>query len=274
MSPERLALALLALPGAAAAQGARVLEIVAHDYAFQVPVSVPAGWTTVRLVNRGRQLHHVQINRLDEGHTLAEMLAAWRPGVRPPAWMSGVGGPTAAAGGQTLEGAVLLAPGRYAIICWVPAPDGQLHLAKGMMGQFEVVAAAANAAPPGAPDAELRLVDYAFTFTTPLRRGRQRVRVTNAGGQAHEVVVVRLAPGASAQDAAAWAERGQTGTAPGTMVGGVAGLSPGRSAEMTLDLAPGRYALICFMPDATDGRGRPHTHYGMLREIEVSGAGG
>jgi len=36
-----------------------------------------------------------------------------------------------------------------------------------------------------------------------------------------------------------------------------------------VDLKPGRYALICFLPDASDGK--PHFEHGMVREIELEG---
>jgi len=38
-----------------------VVTIVAMDYAFKAPATVPAGLTTVRLVNQGKLLHHVQL---------------------------------------------------------------------------------------------------------------------------------------------------------------------------------------------------------------------
>lgn len=267
------ALALLA--SAAGAQGTRaaspVLEIVAMDYAFRAPDTVPAGVTTLRLVNRGTQLHHVQLNRLEDGKTVQDMLRDWKPGRPNPRYMTGDGGPTAALGGQTLEGTVLLKPGRYAIICWVPAPDGQLHMHKGMFGQIEVTgdAAAASATPvlPRA-DVTITMMDYGYLLPD-VKRGRRTFRVFNAGPQAHELVMVRLAAGKTAKDAAEWAERGQTGEKPGEMMGGVAALTPGHVAQFAATMTPGRYALVCFVPDQKDGVGKPHVVSGMLREFVV-----
>lgn len=78
-----------------------------------------------------------------------------------------------------------------------------------------------------------------------------------------------LPPCRSAHDAAAWAERGQTGEAPGIMLGGTAALAPGGVAQFTADFPPSQYALICFVPDQRDGKGRPHTEHGMLRQFAV-----
>jgi uncharacterized cupredoxin-like copper-binding protein len=279
-------LVVLAFTGAAAApadNGGRptvaraappVLEVVAMDYAFRLPDTVRAGVTTVRLINRGQHMHHIQLVRLDGGHTIADLLRAWKPGVPTPRWMTGVGGPTAPVGGQTLDALVVLRPGRYGVLCWVPAADGQLHFQKGMFGQFEVAAPSGGAAeaplatalPPA--DVTITMVDYGYVMPG-IARGRHTVRVFNGGPQSHELVLVRLASGRTARDAAAWAERGQTGDAPGTMVGGVAALAPGGVAQFAADFPAGQYALICFVPDQKDGTGRPHTEHGMLRQFAV-----
>ncbi len=248
---------------------ARIVTIEAFDFAFRAPASVPEGLVTIRLVNRGTQLHHVQLNRLAPGVTLGEMVKRWKPGVSNDAILIGQGGPTAATAGQTIEGQVRLVPGRYAIICWVPAPDGVLHMHKGMMGTIEVTAAAGEraAAEPRA-DATIELMDYGYVVPA-LKPGRQTIAVVNRGPQSHEVLMVRLADGRTPKDAAEWAHRGQTGERPGEMIGGVAALAAGGKAWFTADLKPGRYALLCFVPDQRDGVGRAHAEYGMLREMVV-----
>jgi uncharacterized cupredoxin-like copper-binding protein len=186
-----------------------------------------------------------------------------------PAYTTPIGGPTAALGGQTLAGQMVLRPGRYAIFCWIPAPDGQLHLHKGMFGEIEVTgpAPAADAALPRA-DVTIAMADYGYAVPK-IARGRRTLRVENRGPQAHELVMVRLAPGMTAHDAAEWAERGQTGASPGHMMGGVAAIAVGAAAQFTVDFTPGRYALVCFVPDQKDGKGLPHVAYGMLREFTV-----
>lgn len=57
---------------------------------------VAAAVTTVHLVNRGQQLHHIQLVRVEGGHTSADLLRIWEPGAAVPRWMTGVGRPTAA----------------------------------------------------------------------------------------------------------------------------------------------------------------------------------
>ena len=72
------------------------VEFVAHDYGFSGPDRIPAGLTTVRIVNQGRDLHHVQFVKLLRGKTAADFRAAIAtdPG-RLPGWAELAGGPNA-----------------------------------------------------------------------------------------------------------------------------------------------------------------------------------
>ncbi|MDB4892292.1 MAG: hypothetical protein JWL61_4147, partial [Gemmatimonadetes bacterium] len=49
---------------------ARVVTVVARDYAFEAPDTVAAGRTEVRLLNRGKEAHHAYLMRLDGGKKL------------------------------------------------------------------------------------------------------------------------------------------------------------------------------------------------------------
>ena len=46
-------------PTPAAAVAPNVITVVAGDYSFQAPDTIPAGLTTIRLVNEGKELHHL-----------------------------------------------------------------------------------------------------------------------------------------------------------------------------------------------------------------------
>ena len=258
----------------AAAAAGRVVTVTARDYAFEAPDTVPAGLTTVRLLNRGPELHHVQLLRLDEGRTMADLSAALKKGGPPPRWVHDVGGPNTPVPGGESVATVQLAPGRYVIACFIPSPmpDNTPHVAKGMAREMIVAPArGASAAAPAArhTGAVITLSDYAFALSRPLAEGRQVVRVRNVAAQSHEVLFVQLAPGKSAQDFAAWTER-QAGPPPGRPVGGTTAIARGGWNDVALDLAPGEYALICFIPDAGDGK--PHLAHGMVRQLRVEGA--
>lgn len=242
-----------------------LVTVTARDFAFAAPTTVPAGLTTVRLVNEGREMHHAQLVRLDDGHTVEEMMRVAGEHGPIPAWAHFVGGPNVPAPGGFTEATMQLQPGTYALVCFVPSGDGVPHLMKGMVKPLTVVPARSEAV---APAAGIRMVlrDYAFDIAPEITAGRHTLRVENAAAQPHEVVVMRLAPGKTPQDLLAWMQT-QAGPPPAVPMGGTALLSTGESNQITADFEPGEYALLCFVPDARDGA--PHVAHGMVRQITV-----
>jgi uncharacterized cupredoxin-like copper-binding protein len=273
--PLAIAGALLTFVGTVAAFSAprparHVLTITATEFAFQSPDTVPAGVTTITLRNRGRQLHHVQLIKLADGHTLGDVLAALRTQGPPPAWEHFVGGPNTPVPGADASGTLDLAPGRYALICFIPGPDGVPHVMKGMAKEITVTAPAhtrvARADREIVPGTTIALTDYTFTISRPLRAGSTRVRLRNDATQPHEMLVVKLAPGRTASDFAAWSEK-PDGPPPGAPMGGSSAMAHGVWNDITMTLSPGSYGLVCFVPDARDGK--PHAVHGMVRDLVV-----
>ena len=134
-----------------------------------------------------------------------------------------------------------------------------------------VVAPAAAGAPartePTA-DVVVTLSDHAFAFSTPLTAGTHTIRVDNQGPQLHEISMIQLAPGKTFADMATWEQGGMKGEPPARPVGGFIGPNVGSHGYFTVTLTPGNYALVCFVPDAKDGK--PHLMHGMMQEITVS----
>lgn len=258
-------------PDAAAAPAASAtpsaVTVIATDYSFDAPAELPAGLTTFHLVNRGPSIHHIQLVKFGEGKTMNDFAAALKAGGPPPKWISMEGGPNPSELGDTAITTVTLEPGNYAMICFVPGPDGIPHVAKGMAQPLTVTAGAgAGAAEPEA-DVVMKLVDYDFELSKPIPAGRHTIRVENAGPQEHELVIVKLDSGKEPNDFAMWGEK-MVGKPPGTLHGGVSGLMPGGKAFVEVNLAPGEYGLICFVPDSKDGKG--HYHHGMAKKVTVS----
>jgi len=251
----------------AAAAEANVLRVTTADFAFDAPDRIQAGLTTIRLINKGPSPHHVELVRLDQGKTLPDFLAALKGGGPPPPWATMIGGPNSPVPGDSSTAVFSLAPGTYAMICFIPAADGMPHFAKGMARMITVTGPAPTpAAPEPAADMVVKLVDYDFQFSQPLTPGHHTIRVENAGQQLHELVFVKLSPGRTAMDFADWAFK-QTGAPPGDLRGGISGILPGAHAFIVTDLTPGEYALICFFPDVKDGK--PHLAHGMIKTITV-----
>ena len=254
-----------------AAPGA--FTITAWDYAFDAPDTAVAGMTEITLANKGPELHHVQLIFLDEGKTLSDLFAAMQQSPVPPKWAHEAGGPNTPVPGGTAVASVRLKPGRYAVLCFIPSPDGKPHVMKGMAREIVVVPAkGASAAAPGANAAAattITLSDYDFALSSPLAAGRQRIRVVNTAAQPHEVFLVRLGEGRTAADIVAWVEK-MDGPPPGMPFGGTTGIATGGENIVSVDLAPGEYALLCFIPDAKDGK--MHVEHGMMKQVTVAPA--
>ena len=258
--------ALVGQTAPAAPPGARVVRVVTHDFAFILPDSLPAGLTTFRLRNEGRQPHHLMLYQLEPGKRLGDVLAALNAGGAHPAWMHAVGGPNAVPHGGESMGTVLLTPGSYVAFCHVKSPDRVLHFAKGMIKALTVTPASGRAAPLPAADLTVTLRDYSFTFSRPPTRGWHRIAVRNAGTQRHEMILSRLAPGKTSRDFIAWMNT-QRGPAPVRASGGATDLPAGGTMVIDVQLRPGRYSVVCRVRDAKDGR--PHDEHGMYSQFVV-----
>jgi hypothetical protein len=256
--------------GATSGAAPRIVSVVATDYAFDAPAELPAGLTTFEMTNQGKQLHHVQLVRLDSGKTAQDYVKALKPNTPPPRWSVLVGGPNAAnPGGGTSNATVSLEPGNYAVVCFVDLPDRVPHFAKGMVRDLKVTPASGPTVAPPTADVTLALTDYEFGLPQSIAPGRHTIRVTNSAQQPHEIQLVRLAPGKTMRDLMTWLEKMQ-GPPPGDAIGGVDALANGREAYFTADLQPGNYVAICFLPDAKDGK--PHFVHGMIKEFTIGAA--
>jgi len=210
---------------AASRDGLTQVTVTAQDYAFDAPDSIPAGLTEIRLLNRGTEMHHAWLIRLDGGKRMSDLFAAMKPEAALPAWARDVGGPNTPGLNGESTAILRLAAGRYAMICVIPSPDGKAHVMKGMAK--EVIVTPAPAATRAVANAEPRatttmtLSDYAFGFSTP----------------------------------------------PGAPVGGTTPMAQGEENLITLDFTPGEYGLICFAPDAKDGK--PHFVHGMVSQLTI-----
>lgn len=252
----------------AAPAGPNVVTIVATDFAFALPDTLPAGLTTLRLANAGAEPHHSVLIKLAEGKTLADFQAA-AASPTTPEWMSFPGSPGAIMPNDTSNATMVLTPGQYVVACFVPSPDGTPHIAKGMVKAFVVTGPAPTvaAAEPQA-DITVTMSDYAFAFSTPLTAGSHTLRVENAGPQLHEVSFERLHDGKTIQDYMAWNQGGQKGPPPSSPAGGVVGPDKGSHAFFSINLTPGKYLVVCYVPDEKDQKS--HVEHGMIQEITIN----
>ena len=240
------------------------VTIMAQEFSFDAPDTLPAGFTRVNLMNHGAEPHHIVFARLDSGHVVGQLLQELSAN-EIPAWVTWLGGPNAAMPGATTETVVELTPGSYAVLCVVPSADGVPHVAKGMVRQLTVKSAATSTTAPTA-DVDMTLTDYAFNVDKPITPGPHVIRVQNIAEQTHELVLVRLEPGKKIQQFAEWVEKPK-GPPPGAVIGGTTPQSKGIINYVMADFTPGDYGFICFLPDVKDGK--PHLMHGMINQFRV-----
>lgn len=239
-----------------------VVTITARDYAFDAPDTMAAGATTIRLRNAGKDYHEVDLIRLSDGHTLADLAQAIAADQHLP-WLTELGGIAGVAPGADATITLDVPAGSYALICGVPDVHGTPHAMKGMMRAVTVTGA--STASLAQPDATIDMREYAFAVSQPLTVATHVVRVRNIGSERHMLVLVQLAPGKTGADVVAW-DRNRVGPPPARPIGGAAEMDAGRSVLMQLHLRPGRYAMICF--DAAADH-KMHAEHGMIYAFTV-----
>ena len=234
----------------------------------------PSGLTSVHIVNKGADLHHVQILRLTDGKTAEDFSAAAKAapfnpfGPAPtPSWIHYSGGPNGVIPGESAAAVMNLEPGNYVLTCFIPDSKGVAHVALGMVRALKVTGIADSKVPEPMASINITAMDFNFAIDKPITAGTQTIRFTNAGTQPHEVLVVQLPPDKTIKDFAAAFEPGHSGPPPGKPIGGLVGIDKGGHAFFTAKFEPGRYGLICFFMDGT--KKAPHFALGMTNEFTV-----
>lgn len=135
-----------------------------------------------------------------------------------------------------------------------------------------VLAAACAAEEPKAKTVTIEGIDFAFTKAPQtIEAGLTTLVLKNVGKQPHILSLVRLEQGKTLQDVLTTLQE-QPGAPPpswATVVGGPGAINPGSSSNATVVLAPGTHVMVCFVPDAADGK--PHFAKGMIGSFNVTG---
>ncbi len=240
----------------------------ARANSFSGPDTIPAGWTQLRLANEGPEFYHMQLMRLEEGKTVADLTAALAQNPVAPTWAKHYGGPNPPHVGESSTAVVYLEPGDYALIDTVPSKDGTPHVHYGMAKAVRVTPNGNGTAVEPKADAVIDMYDFNFTMSQPLVAGKQTIRVNNRGEQPHELFLARLAPGKTVNDLlASLAPDAPPEAIDWRALGGVSVIESGAHSYFTVDLEPGTYALLCFAPEHHSGA--PHFMMGMMQEYVI-----
>ena len=237
------------------------VRLVAREYTFDLPDTIPAGLVQITLVNGGTDLHEALITRLDgDSASAVHYVDSVRAHITFPAFAHDLGGPGLLLPGDSATVWLELKPGRYAVVCWMGD-----HLERGMARDLIVTGASSPSASPPSAESTIELNNYAFGQDRTLRQGRQVIQIVNRGNEFHEAGLFRLPDGVSAEDELRWLDT-ETGPSPGASAGGIGDIPAGDSILVALDLKPGRYLWFCSVRDAA---GTPHYRLGMVSQFKI-----
>ena len=252
------------------------VEVVARDYAFTAPDTLPAGWTTFRLVNEGSEPHFFLLNRLPDGKTIEDYGAevgapfdsVWNAlasgavdeaeagamlGRLLPAWYGDVeqmGGVGLLAPGRSARATTHLEPGTYVMECYVKTADGTFHSTLGMVMPIVVSTDVSGREAP-TPDLSITLTNAELVVEGQPTAGEQTVAVHFEEhpevGLGNDVHLVRL-DDSGVEKIVPWMDwmnlGGLRAPAPAPVRGGTQEMPVGETAYFRADLEPGRYAWI------------------------------
>jgi hypothetical protein len=159
---------------------------------------------------------------------------------------------------------VHLDAGDYAVLSLIPGPDGVPGFVNGLLKSLTVVEASGEIAMEPTADVTISLDDFVFTVNGEFQYGKQMIAFENLGSQAHEMYLVKLNDGVTADD---YLNAPLDAPPPAVGLGGITGIEPGTRQYVELDLESGNYAMFCFFPDAESHA--PHFALGMMAEFSI-----
>ena len=236
-------------------------HIVATDAGFEAPAGLAAGMRHIIYENRGAQIHEAMLVRLAKGMTPGDFAAEVKKGELFPKGALDYSGPGLTSPGGTAEMWLKVDPGNYILICWNHAQKGKIH-------SFSVEDVGAPDQNPPKEDLVLKLVDYRFELSAPLRKGTQVIRVETPGPSMHELDFFRLRAGQTLADVRRWSKQKERDQAPFDALGGALDSHDiNHVVWLRKEFAPGHYVLHCEMP--VSNTHLKHDDLGMVQEIEV-----
>jgi hypothetical protein len=164
--------------------------------------------------------------------------------------------------GDSATAFLVLEPGSYALICWMVDSAGIPHAMRGMISAVTVTGTTAGAPVEPRPDVLIREARYHIDVSPVLEPGSHVIRVDNDGPQEHDIQIVRVLPGKTIPQVLDWLDDPAKRVPAAEAIGGLSGVQRWGHGEFNVVLAPGEYAVVCWMPDDTDGRA--HFRHGMM----------
>lgn len=253
---------LIGVTPSAGAASTNTLSVTAGEYAYILKGKPQPGWVNFQFKNGGVEDHMMIVFPLKSGITEKQLKAAVLSSDNDALGKVVTGDPvsgTPGVLGPSMSTATItqMKAGHYGILCFVTAPDGAPHVAHGMIKLLDITGSKSSYKPPQDGVADVTLTDTGITVPPSPAPQHVTVKVTNEGAAGHSFQLIKLNTGQTIDTAAAYfgefLNNGTaSGTAPGTLVGGVGTVAPGGMAYLELNLSPGHYGYASFDGNAPD----------------------
>ncbi len=253
-----------------------VVEVIARDFNFEVVDEIQSGWTTFQFENIGHTEHFFLLNLLPDtisfetyhneasrpfevvfdslkaGKSKSEAIGMLIEMI--PGWyftsVKQMGGTGIIAAGKTTQVTLKLAPGTYAMECYIKE-QGIFHTALGMIRSIIVREESSDLEPPKA-DMEITLTNYKIETKGKVKTGKNTIAVHFKEhpelGMGNDVHLIRMNDTTDIDEVIFWLDwmniKGLESPAPVEFLGGAQEMPVGYTAYFTADLVPGNYAWI------------------------------
>ncbi len=275
---------------------AGIVEVISENMDFQMPNSIPSGWTTIKYRNQSPDTHFLILEKYPEGKSISDAKKVVLPVFQNamnlindgnqeagmaefgnlPEWYSEVkftGGTGLIAPNKIAQTTVNLESGTYVVECYVKMNNGMFHSYLGMITELEVTNEKNEKTEP-TPTSEINISSTkGIEFKDDLEAGRHVFKVNfidqivypNFVG--HDVNLVKITEGANLKTLEKWINwldpTGLISPIPDgfEFLGGIQDMPAGNSGFFTVNLEEGRYAFIAEIPDASK--------HNMLKEFVI-----
>jgi plastocyanin len=246
----------------AAANAVTVQAMDEPSMGYQVTGAPKAGLVTITFTNAGDDSHEMTLVRLKPGVTLDQVKAALKQPDPDKAASSllvdpdgEITGPALLGPGHSETVTAPLVAGNYAIVCFLPGPDGMPHAVMGMVAGLTVAAGNTDAGQPQT-QGTIELTDKGITVPDGVGSGGVYA-VKNTGTTPHDFSTAALKAGTTLPGffqcvGESFGKSTPIDKCPGTITGGVTTMQPGQTAYLALTLAPGTYSYLSTEGDGKD----------------------
>ena len=267
-------LALSAVPAASAASSNN-LNVTASEYLFKVAGKPVAGNVQINFKNVGTEIHMFALTAVKPGVTAKQVMtaamsqdqdafAAISPADAPQNFD---GTPGVVSPKQMSVNIAELPAGHYAVMCFVPDPDGKPHIAHGMVKVFDVAKGKSSLKAPTDGVTDVTITDSGVTVPAGGVPKSGWVKVTNTSAADRDFTFAKLASGVTFdqadQEFSDFFNSGQfpNNTPPATLAAGIGSITAGNSAYVQVSLSSGNWAIVSSDQNSQDNTGELHATF-------------